>query len=280
MAYLDIDRYIIGLVGALDIVALFHVPAKLVGLSRSFLAAPGLALQTEVSRYYEERREDQLPAYLQLFLRVQMAFTLWLAGALFLLARPVILLMSTASYLEALPLLLLLLLVLPVTSLAAPMEAAFRGLQGLKVILIGNMIWALVYFGSLPWMLGQLGMLGLGLAQLCGSVLQAAWVLGAAGRRGWLRGLGARLPGNLLWSSLPLAPALILPLLLPGRQGLSPSPAGIVLGLAVLAAGAWLLLAGGRLFDEREKRWLTAKLPGKTLQRAARLLLRLGEGQP
>ncbi len=274
-AYLDLDRYVVGLVGALDLVALFHVPAKLVWLCKSFLAAPALSLQTEVSRLYEERRESELPVRLQLFLRTQLVLTFWLAGSVFLLASPLILLTSTSAYLQALPLLALLLVTLPLGSLAAPMEFAFRGLNGLGTVLVGNLVWGLCYFGSLPWLLRSQGLVGLGMAQVLGATLQSAWILGAARRRGWLAGAGRRLPDSLAWGASPLPVALGVALLMPGARGLAPSALGAGLGLLLLVLGALWLLAGERVLGRSEKVWLLARLPMPALRRLLARLLRV-----
>ena len=275
MAYLDLDRFVIGLVGALDVVALFHIPAKLVALSKSLLAAPAVSLQTEVSRFYEERREDELPRYLQLYMRGQLAVTLWLAAALFLLGRPLILLTSNENYLPAVPLLGILLFSLPLTGLIAPFESAFRGLHGLRVVLLGNLLWALGYFGSLAWLLRKLGLTGLGIALLGGTVLQVSWVLTASARRGWLRGVGASLRRSCLLGVVPALIAIGSAFLFPGRVASSPSSAGILVGLLLLMLGAWFALRGHGLFAEEEKRWLHAQMRHRAAHNLAAKLLNL-----
>ncbi|MBN2171141.1 MAG: hypothetical protein JW819_07480 [Candidatus Krumholzibacteriota bacterium] len=277
LAYFDLDRYVVALAAALELVSLFNVPARLVGVSRRFLAAPVLSLQTEVSRFYEERREAELPERLQLFLRAQLVLSLWLAAALLLLSRPLILLVATPAYLRALPLMCLLLLSLPLSSLAACLEAAFRGLHGLHVVLLGNLAWALAYYGSLVILVRHLDLIGLGLAQVGAAALQAAWILAAARRRGWLAGLGGPLARTLAWGLAPLVPAILAARLLPGAAGWAPGPAGVAAGLGLLAAGAWLALAGEGILDGREKAWLLARLPLAGLRRGLARALRAGE---
>lgn len=273
LAYFELDRYVIGMVAALEFVALFHVPARLVGVSKRLLAAPVLSFQTEVSRFYEERRESELASRLQLFLRGQLAFSFWLAGAFFLLAKPLVLLVATADYLESLPLLALLLLTLPLGSLIAVLEAALRGLDGLRAVLLGNLLWALVYYCSLPWLIGRLGLPGLGLAQVAAALIQTLWVLAVSARRGWLRGSMGAIRRSVLWGALPLVLAYVPTLLLPGTALLSPSTPALVAGLVLLLLGALVVARGEGLFRGDEKRWLLARLPLPWLRlRLARML--------
>ncbi len=273
LAYFELDRYVIGMVAALELVALFHVPARLVGVTKRFLAAPVLSFQTEVSRLYEERREAELGRRLRLLVRGQLAVSLWLAAALFLAARPLILLLSTEAYLAALPLLGLLLLTLPLGSLAAALEAALRGLDGLAAVLVGNLLWALAYYGALPWFIGRWGLVGLGIAQVLAASLQATAVLVAAARRGWLRGAAGELSRAAAWALGPVIAACALAALWPGRQGLMPSPPGTLLGLSSLAALAGLVMRGRSLLDTEEKLWLLGRLPSAGLRRRLGWLL-------
>ena len=267
LAYYELDRYVIGLVAALELVALFNVPARLVGVSRRFLAAPVLSFQAEVSRLYEERREAELARRLRLIVRGQLALSLWLAAALFLAAQPLILLLSTATYLQALPLLGLLLVTLPLGSLVAALEAALRGLDGLGAVLLGNLLWALAYYAALPWFIGHWGLLGLGYAQILATLLQAICVLVAAGRRGWLGGAAAELLRGAAWSLAPVLAALALAGLWPGRLGLVPSAPGLIVGILLLALLGLLVLRGRGLFSVEEKGWLLGRLPRAGLRR-------------
>ena len=280
LAYFELDRYVIGMVAALELVALFHVPARLVGVSKRFLAAPVLSFQAEVSRFYEERREGELAERLQLFLRGQVALSLWLAAGLFLLARPLILLISTPEYLVSLPLLALLIVTLPLGSLVAVLEAALRGLDGLRPVLLGNLIWALVYYGSLPWLLDRVGLTGLGVAQLAAAGLQSAWVLAVGRRRGWLSGAFRGIVRSLAWGGAPAVVAVLVALAWPGREGLAPGIAGLAAGLLLLTAGAFWVSRGEGLFRADEKRWLLARLPGPLAgRRIASLLKAEGEAR-
>ncbi len=262
LAYFELDRYVIGMVAALELVALFHVPARLVGVSKRFLAAPVLSFQTEVSRLYEERREGELATGLQLFLRGQLALSLWIAAALFLMGKPLLLLVATDDYVSSLPLLGLLLITLPLGSLVAVLEAALRGLDGLRPVLFGNLFWALTYYGSLPWLIRELGLPGLGLAQLVAGAVQAVWILSVGTRRRWLRGAAPALLAALAWGLAPALVALGVALAWPGRAGLAPSTIGIATGLVLLLLGVLLVSRSEGLLRGEEKRWLLSRLPG------------------
>ena len=67
----------------ISLIAFFNIPARIVTVSRRFLQASITALQTEVSRLHEERREGDLPERLQLFLRGQVGLSLWMAAVIF-----------------------------------------------------------------------------------------------------------------------------------------------------------------------------------------------------
>ena len=162
----------------------------------------------------------------------------------------------------SLPLLALLLVTLPLGSLVAVLEAALRGLAGLRPVLLGNLIWAIVYYGSLPWLLDRVGLAGLGVAQLAAAALQSVWVLGVGRRRGWLSGAFRGIVRSLVWGGAPAIVAVVAALAWPGRDGLAPAGLGPVVGLALLAGGALWVSRGEGLFRADEKRWLLARLPG------------------
>ncbi|MCB9514875.1 MAG: hypothetical protein H6693_01635 [Candidatus Latescibacteria bacterium] len=266
LAYFELDRYVIGMVAAVELVALFHVPARLVGISKRFLAAPVLSFQTEVSRLFEERREGELAARLQLILRGQLAVACWFAAGLYLAGRPLLLLLSTGAYLEALPLLALLAITLPLGSLVAVLEAALRGLDGLRAVLVGNLLWALLYYAALPLFIGRWGLWGLGFAQVSAAAVQAVWVMGVAARRGWLTGALGGVCRSALVGLAPAALGIAAALAWPGGSAVAPSAAGVGTGLALLASSALLALRGRGLFAADEKRWLLDRLPSTALR--------------
>jgi len=276
LASLDLDRYVLSFFAGMEMISFFNIPARMMGVSRRFLQASITALQTEVSRMHEERREAELASKLQLFLRGQVSLSIWMAGALFLAARPLILLVSTKDYLAGLPLFAVLLWTLPLSSLAGPLEGVFRGLDGLPRVLLGNVLWTLGYFGSLPLLVPHLGLMGLGLAQVGALSLQAGWMLISGRRKGYIEDFGG-FARSIAWGGTPVAAALALALLLPGRRGFAPSATGVVTGLILLALGVLRILASERLFGRAEKRWLLGRLGRPRLRRALGRLLRVEE---
>jgi len=274
LASLDLDRYFLSFFASMELIAFFNIPARIVTVSRRFLQASITALQTEVSRLHEERREDDLPERLQFFLRGQVGLSLWMGAVMLLLARPMILAVSTEDYLAGLPLLAILLLTLPLSSLSSPMEAAFRGTRGLGKILAGNLLWAAAYFASFPFLVKAMGLPGLGLAQVGALSLQALWMLVMGRRQGWLGGCWPLL-ASLLAAAAPVAAALAAALLLPGREGMVPSTAGSLAGCAVLAAGVLVVLRGRRYLLAREKLWLRERFGRGALRGLLTRLLNL-----
>ncbi|MCP4548897.1 MAG: lipopolysaccharide biosynthesis protein [bacterium] len=260
LSYMELDRYVVGLV-ALELVHLFHVPSRITGVSKRFLAAPMLSLQTEISRLYQERRELELSRHLQLFIRAQLALSIWMGATILLLVKPLIIIFSNREYLTAIPLLAIMLLTLPLGSLIASLEAVFRGLNGLRVVLVGNILWTIVYFGSLVWFAEQFGLVGLGLAQLCGMTLQVLWVLGCARKRGWVSGLGRTLIRTSPWILMPLLPALTAAFTMPGCNFLQPSLGGLTVGMVLLLLGVVIILRGERFLRTDEKLWFLSRLP-------------------
>jgi len=279
LASLDLDRYVLSFFAGMELISFFNIPARMMGVSRRFLQSSITALQTEVSRLHEERREAELAPRVQLFLRGQVSLSLWMAGGLFLLAKPLILLVSTEDYLAGLPLFAVLLWTLPLSSLAGPLEGVFRGLDGLSRVLVGNLLWTLAYFGSIPILVPSMGLMGLGLAQVAALCLQAGWMLHSGRRRGYLDDL-APMAASMAWGALPVFSALAIGLLVPGRQGLAPAPAGVLTGLLVLLAGVFALLGGRRLFDLDEKRWLLGRFGHGAPRRFLARMLRVREARP
>ncbi|MBC8367690.1 lipopolysaccharide biosynthesis protein [bacterium] len=274
LASLDLDRYVLSFFAGMEMISFFNIPARMMGVSRRFLQASITALQTEVSRLHEERRDHDLPARLALFMRGQVSLSFWMAGALFLAAKPLILMVSTPDYLAGLPLFALLLWTLPLSSLSSPIEGVFRGLDGLSRVLVGNILWTLGYFGSLPFLVPKLGLMGLGLAQVGAMTLQAGWMIASGRRRGLLENPAA-LSVSMAWGAAPVALAITLAMLLPGGETLAPSTLGVVLGLATLALGVLWIVRGQHLFTSDEKIWLLGRVGKMGLRRAMARILRV-----
>jgi len=279
LASLDLDRYVLSFFAGMELISLFNIPARMMGVSRRFLQASITTLQTEVSRLHEQRRERELPSKFHLFLRGQVSLSLWMAGALFLLGRPLILLVSTDDYLAGLPLFVLLLWTLPLSSLSSPMEGVFRGLDGLSRVLVGNALWTLGYFAGLPLLVPSFGLMGLGIAQVGALCLQAGWMLYAGRRHGYLDKPG-RAARSIAWGASPVVLALTASLLVPGRLGCAPSTPGLLAGLVLLALGVLWLLGGPRLFEVEEKRWMLARFGHGRPRRMMARLLRVKEVAP
>jgi O-antigen/teichoic acid export membrane protein len=277
LAAMDLDRYFLSFFASMELIAFFNIPARIMGVSRRLLQSSITSLQTEVSRLHEERRDSDLPARLGIFLRGQVSLSLWMATLLFLLAHPLILLVSSEDYLKGLPLLAILLLTLPLSSLSSPLEAAFRGTRGLGKVLTGNLIWALAYFGSFPFLVRGMGLVGLGVAQVGALLLQALWMLWM-GRRLGLLGKGP-LASRLIRSLFPSITALLVAFLIPGARGLSPSLAGMLLGSLVLLLHSLLLLRGSTLFSREEKAWLLGRVRPAPFRERLETLLGVGEGK-
>ncbi len=274
LASLDLDRYVLSFFAGMELISFFNIPARMMGVSRRFLQASITALQTEVSRLHEERRDGDLPPRVGLFLRGQVSLSFWMAGALFLAARPLILLVSTEDYLAGLPLFALLLWTLPLSSLSSPIEGVFRGLDGLPKVLVGNILWTVGYFGSLPLLVPNFGLMGLGFAQVGALALQAGWMLGSGRRQGFLEH-PAMLIRSIAWGAFPAAAGILLGMLLPGREGLAPSSLGVAAGLLLLGLTVIWVLGGERLFRSEEKVWLLGRVGKPSLRRAMARLLRV-----
>ena len=73
---------------------------------------------------------------------------------------------------------------------------------------------------------------------------------------------------SLLTAAAPVAAALALALLLPGRDVMVPSTAGSLAGLVALALGVLVILRGVRYLLPREKLWLRERF-GRGAMRGA-----------
>jgi O-antigen/teichoic acid export membrane protein len=279
LASLDLDRYVLSFFAGMELISFFNIPARMMGVSRRFLQSSITALQTEVSRLHEERRESELASKVGLFLRGQVSLSFWMAGGLFLVARPLILLVSTEDYLAGLPLFAILLWTLPLSSLSGPLEGVFRGLDGLPRVLVGNILWTFGYFFSLPFLVKNFGLMGLGLAQVGALSLQASWMMASGRRKGYLENLGT-FTRSIFWGAAPAALAITAGMMLPGRQSFAPSSLGIVLGLSILFLGVLWILFGEKLFTTEEKRWLLGHIGHSGLRQVLGRVLHLGEARP
>ena len=172
LAFTDVDRYLVSRVLALEVVALFHIAARVTRLANRALAIPNLAFQPEITRLDTEGRSAAIAPATRIFLKFNILVSVWLTFAIGLFGRDIIVLVASADYLEATPALVILALSLPLTTMTAPFTTVMRALDQVKTALVVDLAWALTYVG-LMFALGAVwGLIGVTVAQAVACALQ------------------------------------------------------------------------------------------------------------
>jgi O-antigen/teichoic acid export membrane protein len=257
VAFTDVDRYVLSQVMALEMLAQFHIGARILRLANRFLAVPVLAFQPEVTRLDAEGRRKSIEASTRVFLKFIVAVATAAALALWALAPGVVRLISSAQYDAAVPLLRILVLSMPLTAMTAPLTSVMKALDQVRRALYCDLAWAVVYIVLLVTLGGSYGLVGAGIAQVSASFVQLVVAL-LWSRRVVRAGFVVAAAGKTVVSGLvAFAPLLAAGALLPW------SPVGTAAKLVLFAAALVLFRKMARItrvFDVQERSALVSIL--------------------
>jgi O-antigen/teichoic acid export membrane protein len=255
VAFTDVDRYFLSQVISLDILALFHIAARVTRLANRLLGMPNFAFQPEVTRLEAEDRKEQALVATRVFMKFSAAVSVFTATVLIAFAGEILTVVANAGYTRAAPLLVLLALAMPLSALTAPLTTVMKALDQVRMALYCDLVWAVLYVALLFGLCGRFGLGGAGAAQLIAGLAQLLLAVRLSRlpmKTGFVTGLAAGLAAIAL---ICFAPLLVIELWW-GWGSIELLTAG---KLVLLAGGAWgyrkLLLARG-LFTEDEKRIL------------------------
>lgn len=249
------DRLLLATLVPLEMVAAWHVAGRISLFLRKILFVPQQVAGPELAYQWERGARDVLVDDLRLFTRIEWLVGVLLAVGTALAARPAVLLVSDARYLEAVPALMALAGALPILALQAPLTTFLRSAGRIGLTVSAELVWLVgsLLLGAL--LLPRFGLAGFGAGSVVAALLALLYTLAALSRRS-LPGPGSGFVLRLLLFGVGAwALAAFLAARLPA---LSPVPA---LGVAcvVTALLGFALLRGG-LFPRKERARLAGLL--------------------
>jgi O-antigen/teichoic acid export membrane protein len=207
LAFTDVDRYLLAQVISLELLALFHIGSRVGRLANRLLGVANIAFQPEVTRLDTEGREETVVRSTRIFLKFNSAIAVFVTAFIVIFAREIIVLVSSDGYTGAVPLLVILAVSFPLTTMTAPITSVMKALDQIREALLCDLAWAVAYVVLIVALAPPLGLVGVGLAHLCACVAQLLLAvriskLPLASR--YVFGLGARLFAAGLVSFVPV----------------------------------------------------------------------------
>jgi len=214
IAFSDVDRYVLSQVLTLELLSQFHVASRVLRLINRFLSVPVLAFQPEVTRLGAEGRDHTIAASTGVFVKLGTTVAMFTTVGVLVLAPEIVRVVATAQYDPAVPLLRILVLSLPLTTLTAPLTAVMKALDQVRRALYCDLAWAIAYVGLLVWLGRWSGLLGTGIALVVACLVQASLAVAFSGTRpAFAMGVLGR---AAVCSIAAFAPLFVASLVLPG----------------------------------------------------------------
>jgi O-antigen/teichoic acid export membrane protein len=265
LAFTDVDRFVMSSVLPVSAISLFHVASRINGLLKRFLGMPVIAAQPEITRIFEEGRWDDLTGRIGLFTKGILVVSIFTAGLAAVIGKDVITVLSGPNYRDAYGIFLLLLVTVPLSTVAAPLVIAMRSLHFMHWAVLCDFVWMAAYFGTFFFFVSFWGVIGMAVAQITATVVQVIVAVSLAKREGFYGGFGERLGGVLL----AVVVAVPIGIVITGRLGIASSIACLVLFPLVFKLAVKLL----GVFDASEKRQINEFVPVRLGRRVVGWLL-------
>jgi O-antigen/teichoic acid export membrane protein len=174
VAFTDFDRYLLSQIVTLEMLALFHIGSRIMKLANRLLSVPNLAFQPEITRLNEEGRNERVETSTRVLIKFNTALSMFIMLMILSFSREIITMVTNREYLGVLPVLTILCLSLPLSTITAPITTVMKALDQVRGALYCDLGWALVYV-SLLFTLGmRFGIIGVGVAHLCACLIQLA----------------------------------------------------------------------------------------------------------
>lgn len=195
LAFTDVDRFVMTSLVPLAVIPVYHIASRINQLVKRFLGFPVVAMQPEVTRIYEEGRWNELEQRISLFTKATVVASLAVAALAAAVGREAIVLVSGRQYVEAYPILLVLVVTVPVAAYVAPLSATMRALHFMWWAVMCDLSWMVFYFAGMFLFIPRIGLVGAALAQIVAYAFYAALAVSFARRRRFFgkRGLPAML---------------------------------------------------------------------------------------
>ncbi|MCZ6767566.1 MAG: oligosaccharide flippase family protein [bacterium] len=232
LAFTDVDRYLLAHVLALETLALFHIAARVTRLANRMLSVPTIAFQPEVTRLDAEGRSVEHMS--RIFIKFNSMIAIWLTLPIVLFSREIIVMVASTEYIEASPVLVLLAVSLPLTTVTAPITSVMKATDQVRGALTCDLVWMLLYVGLILLLGTSFGLIGVGVAQLSASFGQLVVALRLSRLPfgfGFVGGLYARL---VIAGGISVIPIIVVLAVGPEAS----SNADLALRLTLFAAGS------------------------------------------
>ncbi len=172
VAFSDVDRYLLAQLLTLEVLAVFHIGARLGRLANRLLGVAHLAFQPEITRLKAEGRTSGIQPATRIFIKFNSAVAVLIMCVIVLFAQEIIVVVASRDYLAATPLLIILALCLPLNTVTAPLTTVMKAMDQIRSALMTDIAWASTYLTLMVVLAPRFGLVGVGLAQLCACVLQ------------------------------------------------------------------------------------------------------------
>lgn len=219
LAFTDVDRYLLAQLLTLEVLALFHIGARVGKLANRLLGVSNLAFQPEITRLQAEGRTSGIVRSTRIFIKFNSALAALLTFAIILFAKEILLVIASGEYLAAEPLLIILALCLPPTTVTAPLTAVMKALDQVRGALFSDISWAATYVALMIVLAPSLGLVGVGFAQLCACVLQLLVALRLSSLAIGLRFVTGLILRLLFAGAVAFLPVWLTGMVVPGVPG-------------------------------------------------------------
>lgn len=263
-AFTDVDRFLIAQILPLELIALFHVGARITRSTNRLLAVSVLAIQPELTRLLAEAKTGAIEPLIRIFLKVNVSVATLVGFAIAVFARDMLLVVASANYVSAVPLLVLLGAGVPLTSATAPLTTVMKATDRVGGALRVDLAWAAAYI-TLVLLLGNaMGLTGIGLANVVACLLQLSLAVRLSGP-----GTDGRFVGRLLGKAIVGVLASQLPLILTSAfLHVDPPLLFFVLRVVLFGGGCAVyvvMLKVFRVFEDHERRSISTILQARGL---------------
>ncbi len=259
LAFTDVDRYLLAQVISLELLALFHIGARIARLANRILGVANLAFQPEMTRLDTEGRNARVAQSTMIFLKFNTTVAMLMAATIVVFAREIIVVVASDAYTPAVPLLMILALSLPLTTMTAPITSVMKAIDQVKEALYCDLVWAASYIVLMLALAPAIGLIGIGLAQLIACLAQLLLAVTISRLPIDNRHLWRFLSRFVLVTAVSFSPALVAGELL--GLPLVAKTAAFVVGLLVFR---WILRRVG-VYDKSERDALVALLEDRRM---------------
>jgi O-antigen/teichoic acid export membrane protein len=265
----QLDKTLIAGLVSFTALAIFHVAARLALFARRLLYVPFQVMYPEITHKWEGSRRQELPADMELFIKLELGLGLMLMVFLTLFARPLLLLVSTPEFLPGAPVLWVFTAVVPFLCLYQPLILFLRAIGSVWYAFAADCTWLVIYLVLGSFFVRPLGLPGFVAGQVVASVVVLTYALTIFRRLGL-----PRPPTPFFLKRLALA-AVVWALAVAAGSRLPALPwwAMGALALALAVLGNFLLVRGGFLTRREEQRAVAMLAGSGPAGRAAQFLL-------